>query len=565
MDITDIKAQIFYYSREKLYNSMLKTCKDAKNKFSSDITIHFYHGLSLSLNNRFQEGIRELEALRLENEIRLAVVIALMYSNKLMGNRDKEMYLKLDGQMREFRKNAESIDFYNTAYTLFVFKKYEKAFDYIEKAVASEPNNAEFLSLKGWIMIYLTQNNIKEYDRISETFELALQHNFRVLDAALGVVNAYLLENNSSEAVNAINKIVVRFPAIVLPLVNKMKVQFTLQDFDQTLETVNRISLMNETSLEAIKINILILLCRDSNYEEAAILLNKFITDIDKIEPRNAIYFLECGQLFSRLCSRNKLILSSSFKMVEKAVQILPNSSEFITELAYQNLLQGKTKEALKYYKSASKINESSVRALIGVTLCELTENGKTDVIRQQIEFLLELQEKEIPPMLYFMEAKLAENSEQVIDFLKKTCDLQMKYLKNIFYSEEYLRILDPDFMLDVVKEFLQYAPQSTDIMTRKSVQKHSPVLDMASNTLKILTKACPGLKEALFILAKVQYLKNDYANATETLNHILQNVDSTSSDAYVLLAQIQMGSGMYDRAAQNLEVALSHNFKVSK
>lgn len=562
MDINDLKTHIFYYSREKLYNSMLKSCKEGKNKFSSDVTIHFYHGLSLSLNNRYQEGIRELESLRLESEIQLAVVVALMYSHKLMGTRDKDIYKKLDDQMREFRKKAESIDLYNTSYALFTFRKYEKAYDYIEKALALE-ENADILGLKGWIMLYLIQNNLREFTQTSTVFEMALQHNLRCLDSAIGLVNAYLLENNTEEAVNAINKVVVRFPSMILPLIQKMKVQFTLQDYEQALETINRIYLMENLNLEALRIQILILLCRDSNYDEASACISKFIVEMEKHEPRNSLFFLECGKLFSRICSRNKSILLQTYKMVEKAVQVLPNNYDYINELAYQNLLQGRTKEALKYYKSATKINETSIHALIGVTLCELTENGISDTIRQQIEFLLELQEKEVPAMLYYMEAKLNENPDKLIDLLKKTCDVHLKLIKNRFYNEEYLKILDPDFLLDVVKETLRYVPQSSDVINRKSVQKNYPLLDVASNILKIITKACPGLKEALFLLAKVQYLKHDHVGATETLNHILNSIDGSSSDAYMLMAQIQIGTEMFDRAAQNLEVALSHNFKV--
>lgn len=561
MDINDVKAKIFFYAREQLFHTMLNTCKEAINKFANDVTIHLYHALALSANGRFQEGIRELEVLKLENDIQLAVCVALMYANKLMGNSDKDLYTKLDAQMRDCRKIAVSIDFYNTAYVLFIFKKYEKALEYVEKALNLDASNSEFMGLKGWIKLYLKSQGSKKSEHFCETFQKAVENNQRNLDASLGLAQAYIIENNTDEAINAVNKAVVRFSNSNLPLLQKVKLHFISQDYEQALESIARIDSVDSSNITAIKTNILILLCNKSNYEEAGQLIARLFLEMEKKEPRNGILFMETCQLFSRVCSRNKFVLIESYKFIEKALHIFPDNTDFITELGYQNYFQGKYKEALKYYKSATKINESSIKALMGMTLCELCENGKSETIKQQVEFLLELQEN-IPALLSFMQAKISENFDQVVPLLKQTCDTQLKLVKNLSYSEEYLRVLDVDFLLEIVKECLVYAPQSMDL-TKKTLQKQSPVLDLALRVLKIITKACPGLKDALFLLAKVQFLRNDLTYASESLNSILSNIDETSSEAHVLLAQIQMSNGMYERAALSLEAALSHNFKV--
>ena len=52
--------------------------------------------------------------------------------------------------------------------------------------------------------------------------------------------------------------------------------------------------------------------------------------------------------------------------MVERAVSLEPNNAEYKTELGYQLLLKNKAKEAMKYYRSAMKLDETSVAALTG-------------------------------------------------------------------------------------------------------------------------------------------------------------------------------------------------------
>ena len=52
--------------------------------------------------------------------------------------------------------------------------------------------------------------------------------------------------------------------------------------------------------------------------------------------------------------------------MAERAVSLDTNNAEYLTELGYELLLQGKSKDAMKCYQNAMKLDESSVQALTG-------------------------------------------------------------------------------------------------------------------------------------------------------------------------------------------------------
>lgn len=52
---------------------------------------------------------------------------------------------------------------------------------------------------------------------------------------------------------------------------------------------------------------------------------------------------------------------------MERCVQQDPDNAEYVNELGFQLLLQGKVKDAMKCYKNAMKLDETSVAALTGI------------------------------------------------------------------------------------------------------------------------------------------------------------------------------------------------------
>ncbi|KAK9754892.1 Tetratricopeptide repeat [Popillia japonica] len=562
MDTLEVKAQIFYLTRELQYNTLLVKCKDVMNKYSTDTSLHFYYALALMLNQRYQESVRELEILKSEASTRLASIVTLMYYYKFTNTNDKQLFASLDSELKEARSSATSVDLYNTAYSLFIFEKYEKALDYVGKALNLDSMLYEGWNLKGWLCIYLNQEGFK-HDNVSEIFRHSVKDNVRNLDACIGLAISLNMENNPDMALNTINKAIVRFPSNILPLVEKMNFLFSNYEWDQANEIINRILDIDPNNLRAMIINILILICRHGKYEEAAVSIKRLLMEMYEQEPKNALLYFETAILFSRVCNKNIFILSETFKLVEKALSIKPNFTDYIIELGNQALLQGEFKEATHYFKSVIKMDDSSVNALMGLMLCEFGDKKRRDHIKDQVEFLLELQENHIPPLLLLMKARLLENTTEVFTYLDKATEEQLALTKKFFFGPKYLKLLDPNTLLDIAKEYLNFVPFSTTVENFKATSNVDKAVRASLSILKTLTKACPGNEEALYLQAKILYFKGDSAEATRILDHIVNNLDANSSDAYLLIAQIQVTNKLYDRAAQSLEAGLSHNFKV--
>ena len=69
------------------------------------------------------------------------------------------------------------------------------------------------------------------------------------------------------------------------------------------------------------------------------------------------------------------MVLQQTYTLMERAVSLDNNNAEYITELGFQLLLQGKVKDAMRCYKNAMKLDETSVSALTGgCSFCKVIE-----------------------------------------------------------------------------------------------------------------------------------------------------------------------------------------------
>ena len=62
-------------------------------------------------------------------------------------------------------------------------------------------------------------------------------------------------------------------------------------------------------------------------------------------------------------------MLQQTYYLAERAMSLDSGNAEYVTELGYELLVQGKNKDAIKCYRNAMKLDETSVSALTGMQL----------------------------------------------------------------------------------------------------------------------------------------------------------------------------------------------------
>lgn len=561
MDEKEFKALIFIAGLDKFYYSMNLLCIEAVAKFGGS-NFRFLNGISLIFSNRIQEGIRELNSLTTDSDVGIGSILALIYGHKKCTVVDKEAVSTLETRIKEERKRLTPNAAYHASLFLFFCGKYEKARDYAEKTIKLHQDHTDSLNLKGWCELMMNQQSKSTL----ELFNRALSIN-ETIDGVLGQVRFHQNNNDFERAISILNRLSVRYPHYNVSLVEKMKTYLASWDYEQAYETSYRILNMEPFNIEALRIKAIVVLCRDGKIDESVETLQLLYKALEKHEPSNSEIYFEIAQLFSKCCGRNPKILNETYRFAEKSNTLAPTNSNYLTELGFQSVLLKQMKNAVKFFRNATKIDDNSIQALCGLTLCQLLENGFSTQVSQQIEFLNEIQgTTNKSPLLLFLSAKLLQDKpKEAIACLIEACEIHFKNLKTMSFGSEYLRIFDPDFLLQLCKELLQYCPIQQSITMKSTMPRESLHISLKNslNILETVVKALPGSCEALYNLARVQFLSGEVSASALSLQKILQEIDPTFTPAHLLIAQIHIQQNNHQRASQSLEICLSHDFKI--
>ncbi|CAF3341023.1 unnamed protein product [Rotaria sp. Silwood1] len=547
-------SKIFYYFRERYYNQAYVTAHEGLKRFVNDGILQFYSALAQLMDVRLHESMRELEQLRNKPELTVATLLALIHAHKQHKTPDREAISEYEVKVKELRKQVDDTALFYAAHTLYIIGKADKATEYIERATKQNPTNVFAITLKGWILI---ANDIAKESKQYFDAALKLENNFP--DAAFGYAKYREIRSNFSQALEYVNRILATKSDYLPAVLENMKLQLCMQDWEQCEDVAQRAFRIDSNCVEAHKYHYLYLLCKEGNYSDAQQAFSRLLQAIDISEPKGAWQYYEISQVVARVCGRNPQILQQSELLLQRALEIDSANPDYLIEGGYQALMANKMNEAIKFYKSAAKTQGENMAAVYGIIHCQILE-GKYAEAKQQIEFQHEVQSGNAAELSH-LRAILAKYEnvlapDQIVQLFDTAAEQHFKNLRGLPLGKKYLLCLNPDFILEIVREYLN----NTTLKPIDSGQTLDPSLRKSSGILEQLTKAVPGLLEGLFLLAKVKYLSGDTNEAKNVLRRIIDQ-EATYSEAYILLAQVYTREGNTHLAYEALENGLSYNF----
>ncbi|XP_037868636.1 tetratricopeptide repeat protein 21B [Bombyx mori] len=564
MDLAWHRCNIHYYLREKYYGNVKKISNEALQQNPRNSEFIFYTGIALILEGQVHKGISELTPLQSDSEIQLAVIIALVYAYKVSNLPEKEVLFNLESKLKEEKKHASITSYYYSALFLSLAEINEKASDYLNKVFRKDPNNLDSIILKGWNDLGLSQE--KSPKSTIECLEAAIRKSDNSIEALLGLAKLKYLAKDYDASNLTLDRLIINNSGQVVPLVEKMKNEFAMQKWEAVFDTLERIFSIDPDNVEGLKMRIYLALGKRSDYIEAADQLNRFFGILEIEESHNGHQFYYTAQIFSRICGRSSAVLSQAYRFAQYASEMYSNNVDYLSEVGYQCILQAKYKDALSFFRAASKLDNNSITALCGLTLCQMLENGPTDQITQQIELLFEMQGTEKLPLLYLLSAQLnIKNSSNAVPLLNTAFETKLNLASRNPMSLIYIKDLDPDFVLEIYKEYKKHLPKKPFIIIGYllySQEGNIPVVIQCFKILNAVCEACSGLIPGLFELAKLKFLFG-YAIEAEKIAQQIAELDNTHAGSQILLSQIYIQQQEYVKAEQCLEICLSYNFKV--
>ncbi|KAE8595622.1 hypothetical protein XENTR_v10015818 [Xenopus tropicalis] len=554
----NITAAIIYYCQEKYHQHVQNLASEGLKKYSNDPVLQFFKIYGMLMEDRVQDAIRKLEFIKDDPTVVLCSTMALIYAHKRSGRVDRESVAELESKLKETRKSAGPKALYYAGMFLWLMGRTDKAREYIDRMLKISNRSREGLALRGWLDL----NSEKEstVNKSIRYFEEAIQDNKDIF-GLIGKTQYFMTQQNYSGALDVINQVIVSYPAFLPALTLKMRIFLAQQDWDQTLETAQRILLKDGANIDAFQMLTIHSLTRDGSTEKALNYLRELINALDAGEPRNQLLHLHKILPISCLCGRNQPIMQQISMVIERIFQMAPHA-EVATALANHLILQGSVAEAAGWYSTAMKLDGNHLEALTGVIQCQILQ-GQLEEAEQQLDFLREIQEsiggsKELCYIQALLAWRRGKEEETIGELLQKAVEMHYAAVRGLPLSVEYFEKLNPTFLINIVQEYLLLCPKQP----KAPGEPLSPLLKQALSILTPVVSVAPALTEPLYYMAQIKYLSGNLEGAQGSLQRCIE-LDSACADFHLLMAQIHYGQGKFAECLVSLETAVSHNFKV--
>lgn len=568
--LKDCLSFVDYFARRGFYRHLQRSCADYQNKYGRNDKVTFWKAFALAMEGNLSDSIRELEPLQGRHEVSLAVTAALITTHNMMQHKDRETVSALKQRLKEESGTNDEVTLTFAGQYFLHAQKLKQSRKCIDKVLSISRKNPTALCVYGWLNL---DSGVEKYEKKSASFfEAALnldQSSQKDISAMLGRVTYNERHDEYGLVLEDLNLLIVTYPQFIPALAEKARVLIVMGNWEEAIETANRVLRQDMYNVDALRIIVLFLLAKESKADVVSKRIQELHKAIETMEPRSAQLCYDTSRLVARLAGRGSPLLKLSVQLIEKACKLAPLNSDLMTEHANQLAMIGDYKGAIDVYSEAGQLDESNILALVGRIKCNLAL-GNVSQASQEFEFVKEVTETEadidgsqgkIPEMIH-LEAlflsKLKKESSQCAQFLL-TC-MQVHMTNAVQASPGFPRYiaLNPDFVLEVVEDLIQYV--GTEPMSKGDMP--SPILDNVCAILSKLAHYVPGVLNVQLFLARGKFIAGDFEAAEKALFRVFQ-LDNQFAAAYMLQAQISLAKGSFKQTAHSLEQALSLDFEV--
>ncbi|GBG28211.1 Tetratricopeptide repeat protein 21B [Hondaea fermentalgiana] len=577
--MADIDALVNYFVGEKLFRHVQTACGEAAAKRGWDGKLLFWKCFSMAQEGNVNQAIREMETLRHKRDFEYAAIEALYHLHGSVKLQDHAAIAELDDSRKGAQERASDVGLLLAATFLMHVQEFGRARRMVDRILDKNPMNVKAATLRGWIELRSKEHAGQQTHQAHQQqqgqkqssglhyFEQALNSDRsgkKELDALMGRVTGLCAEGKLAEALETLDHVTITFSWFLPALVEKAKLLMLQGSWEMAVEIAERVLEEDRNSLAALRIIATYRLATGNDMGNACMAIQTLGDALEQQEPENPDLWVEAVKPLARLAERNTEVLRKTVRIVEKAKRKRPDSLEIATEHAYQLSLAGKLDAAFSAYMSASQLDESDSTALFGQIYC-LVQRGDLEEASQQLEFLAVLQEtigRNV--QMAFLESLLAwrRDSKQraSLKLLNETVQIHVRAFQAQRATSVYESIIrfNPDFMLEIAREYLQHAGTEPLDSTESIPQFLSNGIKLLEKTVKFV----PCMITAELQLAQAKYVSNNLEAATKAAMHCL-SLDSGFAPAHLVMAQIQLHSEDFHGAQSSLEQALSLDFNI--
>ena len=437
----EVIALVNYYARNAFSRHVQTVCNEVlKKRAAPDATLLFWRAFGMLQEGALNEAIKELQAVEARGDAHLSlpVKLALLHAHQQARAIDEEEVARLRGEVDLEEQNAPERARMTAALLLWHLGDAPRARMHAARLLSQQPQSVPALTLVGWLEL----GEAAEPDAAAaaaasggSSFDEALAACAakKDLEALMGKAALHAQRGQHREALEALNQVIVLYAWFLPALVEKFLVLVATGDWEQAVETAQRVLSQDAHNIEALRLSAAFLLSQEGRCPLAADRVSDLAAALERQEPQNARLYYRVARPLARLAGRHAGVLQLTLSLVDRACRLAPARPEYAAEYAYQQMLLGDLAGATTTLKRAAALEEGSQEVLQRQIKCQILA-GQLDEAETQLDFIAEIQASiDRTPEMALNAAALAwhkrHSREEAVAQLDEAVELHMAQL----------------------------------------------------------------------------------------------------------------------------------------
>lgn len=290
---SNTQALAQYYAREGYYNKVQVLCNEELRR-TADPSLNLWKAFALHSEGSTREAIVEAQSFLLKRDMGLPFASALIFFHNQCASVDRDAVSELSMRMQTELHSAPEASRILAARFLILAGDVDKA-----REILSPMEGYQSVAVNvalGWFelavgkkaMVSGGKPNTQYLERASAFFDAGIGSGADLdnLDALMGKAKVLEGKRQWAQALDCLNKVIVMHSWYLPALIEKAKTLMMTADWDQALETAGRLQQLEPNNIEALRLNVLFLLSRESRCDAAADKLQELVSALQQLEPK---------------------------------------------------------------------------------------------------------------------------------------------------------------------------------------------------------------------------------------------------------------------------------------
>lgn len=342
-------------------------------------------------------------------------------------------------------------------------------------------------------------------------------------------------------------------------LLEKADIFMALQDWNQAYEYSAQVLSQDGSCCHALFIQAMYGMTQHAIEEVVLSSLKVLAETMSDCEAYDCRFLFKISRELCNVSGCRKQLIEAILPLTERAVDLCPQCSRYVTEMASQKSMLNMHKEAALAFGEAACLDETNTRAMLGSIYCQIMLSEAEDSAQQLAFFSVATGSIDNMPEFLFLNAlsvRLNSDDLQKHHNLLRQAECALPHFES--HASSVSQSCDMNLMLMIGREYFRHAEFERDLEADVTTSAVSHGVRLVQMVLRHI----PGLVDGYLWIALARLAQHKFDLARGAMERAVE-LNPRCASAHLLRAQIEFACQQYALSSQALDEAIACDFRI--